>query len=111
MNLLVTAGNTLVPIDRVRCITNVFTGRTGASIARCAWERGHRVRLLTSHPEAVEHRPLSERWAILPYQTFTDLQQFMREVVTEGELGAVIHCAAVSDYLAAGIYAPAKDTR
>ena len=29
MNLLVTAGNTLVPVDRVRCITNIFTGRTG----------------------------------------------------------------------------------
>ena len=33
MNLLVTAGNTLVLIDRVRCLTNVFTGRTGAAIA------------------------------------------------------------------------------
>ncbi len=54
MNLLVTAGNTLVPIDRVRAITNVFTGRTGASIARCAWERGHTVTLLTSHPEVVD---------------------------------------------------------
>src|SRR6476646_6451465 len=43
MNLLVTAGNTLVPIDAVRCITNIFTGRTGASIARHAHERGHSV--------------------------------------------------------------------
>ena len=33
MNILVTAGNTIVPIDRVRCITNVFTGRTGTAIA------------------------------------------------------------------------------
>ena len=29
MNLLITAGNTLAPIDRVRGLTNVFTGRTG----------------------------------------------------------------------------------
>ena len=31
MNLLITAGNTLAPIDRVRGLTNVFTGRTGAA--------------------------------------------------------------------------------
>jgi phosphopantothenate---cysteine ligase (CTP) len=110
MNILVTAGNTLVPIDQVRCITNVFTGKTGASIARCAWERGHRVTLLTSHPEAVEDRPQSERWTVLPYRTFTDLQEFMRELVRGGELDAVIHCAAVSDYLADGIFAPAEGT-
>src|SRR5260370_4679187 len=53
MNLLVTAGNTKVLIDRVRCITNIFTGRTGAAIALHAHERGHDVTLLTSRPEAV----------------------------------------------------------
>ena len=53
MRLLVTAGNTLALVDRVRCLTNVFTGRTGAAIALCAHQRGHAVTLLTSHPEAV----------------------------------------------------------
>jgi phosphopantothenoylcysteine synthetase/decarboxylase len=110
MNLLITAGNTLVSIDRVRCITNVFTGRTGAAIARCAWERGHTVTLLTSHPEAVDNPPHSERWAMVRYSTFEDLQNLMSEWVTKGALHAVIHCAAVSDYLAGGIYAPAEGT-
>jgi phosphopantothenoylcysteine synthetase/decarboxylase len=110
MNLLVTAGNTLVPIDRVRCITNVFTGRTGAAIARCAWERGHSVTLLTSHPEAVDNPPSSLSGAILRYRTFEDLQNLMRKLVMESELDAMIHCAAVSDYLAGGIYAPADGT-
>jgi phosphopantothenoylcysteine synthetase/decarboxylase len=110
MNILVTAGNTLVPIDRVRCITNVFTGRTGAAITRCAWERGHTVTLLTSHPETVDNPPRSERWAMLRYRTFEDLHNLMRELVTKEGLDAVIHCAAVSDYLAGGIYAPAEGT-
>jgi phosphopantothenate---cysteine ligase (CTP) len=110
MNILITAGNTIVPIDRVRCLTNVFTGRTGASIARHAWERGHRITLLTSHPEAVDNPPSSERWAMLRYRTFADLQNLMCERVVGGELSAVIHCAAVSDYLAGGIYAPAEGT-
>lgn len=111
MNILVTAGNTLVPIDRVRCITNVFSGKTGASIARCAWERGHSITLLTSRPDVVENHPSSERWAMLPYHTFADLQQLMRELILAGDLDAVIHCAAVSDYLTGGIYAPVEGTR
>ena len=40
MNLLVTAGNARVYIDQVRCLTNIFTGRTGAAIALEAYERG-----------------------------------------------------------------------
>ncbi|HEY7313101.1 MAG TPA: phosphopantothenoylcysteine decarboxylase [Gemmataceae bacterium] len=110
MNILVTAGNTVVPIDRVRCITNIFTGRTGAAIARCAWERGHGVTLLTSHPEVVD-APRGERWAMLRYRTFEDLQNLMKELVTGGGLDTVVHCAAVSDYLAGGIYAPAEQSR
>jgi phosphopantothenoylcysteine synthetase/decarboxylase len=110
MNVLVTAGNTLVPIDRVRCITNIFTGRTGASIARCAWERGHAVTLLTSHPGVVDVPPAGERWAMLRYSTFEHLHDLMAELVRGGWPDAVIHCAAVSDYLAGGIYAPAEHT-
>ena len=50
MNVLVTAGNTQAPIDRVRCVTNIFSGRTGAAIANAAWGRGHAVTLATSNP-------------------------------------------------------------
>jgi phosphopantothenate---cysteine ligase (CTP) len=110
MNILVTAGDTLVPIDRVRCISNVFTGRTGASIALRAYERGHTATLLTSHPEVAE-APQAERYAMLRYRTFEDLRNLMSELVTRGDLDAIIHCAAVSDYLVGGVYAPAEGTR
>jgi phosphopantothenoylcysteine synthetase/decarboxylase len=116
MNLLVTAGNTLVAIDRVRCLTNIFTGRTGAAIALHAKERGHVVTLLTSHPEAVDdfHHPSAlpvERWSLLRYRTFEDLQISLRKLSTAGGFDGIIHCAAVSDYLSAGVYAPAAGTR
>ena len=110
MNLLVTAGNTQTPIDRVRCITNVFTGRTGATVALEAHRRGHAVTLLTSHPEVV--RDLSptfattDRWTVRPYRTFHDLQDAMAELVPGGRFDALIHAAAVSDYHLAGTYAP-----
>ncbi len=115
MNILVTAGNTSVAIDRVRCITNIFTGRTGTRIALHAHERGHTVELLTSHPEVVaELRSagslLVDRWAVHVCRSFDDLQQAMQRRLQAARFDALIHSAAVSDYRAAGVYAPAEHT-
>jgi phosphopantothenoylcysteine synthetase/decarboxylase len=115
MRLLVTTGNTQAPIDRARCITNVFTGRTGTRIALQAQERGHQVTLLTSHPELVaglaKSAPPEDQWTSRTYRTFDDLEREMEEVIRKTELDAVIHCAAVSDYRPEGIYAPAPGTQ
>jgi phosphopantothenoylcysteine synthetase/decarboxylase len=115
MNVLVTAGNTQVLIDRVRCLTNVFTGRTGAQLALRAHERGHAVTLHTSHPDVVAELhggPLrSDRWSVWRYRTFDELHELMRGAIQPGGLDVVIHSAAVSDYLSGGIYAPAPETR
>jgi phosphopantothenate---cysteine ligase (CTP) len=114
MNILVTAGNTLVPIDRVRCLTNIFTGRTGTQIALHGVERGHTVSLLTSHPQVVsELHPAvpGERLRVVPYRTFDDLQRFMQNHIGPAGPDTVIHSAAVSDYVSAGVYAPAPGTR
>jgi phosphopantothenoylcysteine synthetase/decarboxylase len=115
MNLLVTSGNTQVPIDRVRCITNVFTGRTGTAIALCAHGRGHAVTLVTSRPEAVADLganacALDERWRLTKYRTFDDLEAALAALIPQGFFHVVIHCAAVSDYRAAGVYAPDGQT-
>jgi phosphopantothenoylcysteine synthetase/decarboxylase len=110
MNLLVTAGNTQAPIDRVRCITNIFTGRTGAAIALHAHQRGHTVTLLTSHAEAVAEVP-TNAWTLAPYRTFDELRARMSDLVRTGGFDAVVHCAAVSDYLSAGVFAPAPGTQ
>jgi phosphopantothenoylcysteine synthetase/decarboxylase len=116
MKLLVTAGNTLTPIDRVRGITNIFTGRTGAQIALHARERGHAVTLLTSHPEALADLRGSapaakDRWTVHVFRTFDDLHRLMQATIPGGGHDTVIHCAAVSDYQSAGIYAPGPGTR
>jgi phosphopantothenoylcysteine synthetase/decarboxylase len=116
MKVLVTAGNTVAPIDRVRCITNIFSGRTGAAIAVEAHRRGHAVMLLTSHPETVAdlnagNIPAGDRWAVRSYHTFDDLQKVMEGAIPGGKLEVIIHSAAVSDYRSAGVYAPASGTR
>jgi phosphopantothenoylcysteine synthetase/decarboxylase len=116
MKILVTAGNTQAPIDRVRCITNIFTGRTGAQIALEAHRRRHHVVLLTSHPEVVAElnsgkSPGDERWTVTRYQTFEELRGLLESAIHQKDLDAIIHSAAVSDYLAAGVYAPSPYTR
>lgn len=105
MDVLVTAGNTFVPIDQVRGITNIFTGRTGADIARAAHERGHRVTLATSHPEVSALDAVGELTA---YRTFAELRAFLEQRVARFD--CVIHCAAVSDYEVEGVYAANPDT-
>jgi phosphopantothenate---cysteine ligase (CTP) len=110
MRIFVTAGNTQAYIDRVRCITNIFTGRTGAAIALEAYRRGHHVTLVTSHPEVIDEvNPDSDRWHCRQYRTFEDLETLMSEYVGNGPLDAVVHCAAVSDYLVAGVFARSGD--
>ena len=109
MHILVTAGNTQAPVDRVRCITNIFSGRTGAQIAARAFDRGHTVALLTSHPEALAGFPSPRHrgepdFCIRPYRTFDDLNAAMAEEFTKGTFDVVIHAAAVSDYRVAGIF-------
>jgi phosphopantothenoylcysteine synthetase/decarboxylase len=109
MNILVTAGNTQILIDKVRCLTNVFTGRTGTRIALDAHVRGHTVTLLTSHPEVVAElnggAPPSKRWSVRPFRTFEDLMGLMKEAFTNGPPpDAFIHSAAVSDFTFAGAF-------
>lgn len=116
MKILVTAGNTQTPVDEVRVITNVFSGRTGSQIAVAAHDRGHYVTLLTSHPELVTEIPAAKNdsttnWEVHPYRTFNDLQSLMEAQITSGNYDAIIHCAAVSDYQMAGTYAPVPGTR
>jgi phosphopantothenoylcysteine synthetase/decarboxylase len=115
MNILVTAGNTQTPIDRVRAISNIFTGRTGTGIALEAHRRGHSVTLLTSSRQTVMELmtpddKLTQRWTVIAYRTFDDMQVLMADYVCRPGLDALIHCAAVSDYRTAGVYAPDSAT-
>jgi phosphopantothenate-cysteine ligase/phosphopantothenoylcysteine decarboxylase/phosphopantothenate--cysteine ligase len=112
MRILVTAGNTQTPIDEVRCITNIFTGRTGTQIALEARQRGHGITLLTSHPQVVKELAGSElvedsTLRVRSYRTFEDLRLLMSEelaLLRSERFDAIVHCAAISDYSVAGMY-------
>jgi phosphopantothenate-cysteine ligase/phosphopantothenoylcysteine decarboxylase/phosphopantothenate--cysteine ligase len=113
MKILVTAGNTQALIDQVRCITNIFSGKTGAALAIEAHQRGHQVTLLTSRPEAVKElgfEPRQSSWQQQSYCTFEDLREALEREIRTGRYDAVIHSAAVSDYLFSGAYIPTPGT-
>jgi phosphopantothenate---cysteine ligase (CTP) len=115
MHWLVTAGGTSVPIDKVRSITNSSTGLTGASIAVAAYNSGHHVTLLTSETGTISNMtsaspPSGERWAVRSFRTFDDLHDQMKDLIVSGRFDALVHSAAVSDYLASRIYAPSPGT-
>ena len=111
MNLLVTAGNTQSPIDDVRCITNIFSGRTGGRIAVEAYRRGHTVTIATSHPHILAEVAAGNafepsRWQVCPYKTYDDLHHILLALVPGNRFDAIVQSAAISDYTVAGRFVP-----
>jgi phosphopantothenoylcysteine synthetase/decarboxylase len=115
MNLLITAGSAQAPIDRIRCVTAGFTGRTGAAVARTAWGRGHTVTFVTSRPDAlleygVNHRDPGERFTVVPFRTYDELAVVLQTQLRAGGYEAFIHTASGGDFLPAGTFAPLPGT-
>lgn len=93
MKVLVTAGSTNVMIDQVRCISNIFKGRTGNSIAQYLRFDNHDVTLLTS-----DRYYECSGMKIVLFKTYDELYSLMKKEITKGGYDVVIHSAAVSDY-------------
>lgn len=91
MKVLVTAGVTRVMIDKVRCITSIFTGRTGDWIAKYFFNQGDEVVLITSNKQ-------QQNFRIIYYKTFDELFDTMKQEIVFGEYDIIIHSAAVSDF-------------
>ena len=106
MKILVTGGNTLVPIDKVRAITNIFKGRTGAAIATECMLRGHQTTLIGNQLmwDFMGINPHAEGFTFVPYKTYDELYEAMEREITTGGYDCVIHSAAVSDYKVVRVY-------
>lgn len=99
MRILITGGNTQVPIDKVRAITNIFKGKTACDIATEALSRGHDV-ILLGNP-GMEERVCSSGNGSLefkPYHTYDKLYDRMCGTIVSMWPEIIIHSAAVSDY-------------
>jgi phosphopantothenoylcysteine synthetase/decarboxylase len=106
MKILVTGGNTFVPIDKVRGITNIFRGRTAGDIATEAVSRGHSVTLVGN--KGMDEHCLGSM-TVRIFKTFDELLMTMQNEITTGGYDAVIHSAAVSDYQVVRVTTPPGD--
>ena len=91
LEVLITAGGTREPIDRVRVVSNRSSGKMGRAIAREAWRRGARVTVVAANVDEVEP---GVRWA--PVETYAELEEATMRLSREAD--ALVMAAAVSDF-------------
>lgn len=104
MNVIVTSGATREPIDGVRFISNLSSGRTGAAICETLAARGFRVLQLHGIDSALAS-------GVAGREAFSDhaaLDASLRRLLANGGYDAVIHAAAVGDF---SVTAPAPGTK
>ena len=97
LKVLITAGGTREPIDRVRVISNRSSGKMGRAIAREAWRRGAEVTVIAANIDQFEP---GVGW--VPVETYAELEEatmrFARGV------DALVMSAAVSDFTPAEMH-------
>ena len=104
MKVVVTSGATREPIDSVRFISNLSSGRTGAMIAEALSARGFQVTQVAG-VDSVQAAGVARR------ETFTDhasLETTLRRLVRDSGCVAVVHAAAVGDFSVAEPVTDAK---
>ncbi len=99
--ILITAGGTQEPIDAVRVITNLSTGKTGIQLADLFLQMGFDVTLIKAKKSNVDN--LSSEVQIINFETFSDLSNVLHKELSKNIYDTVIHAAAVSDYSIASI--------
>ncbi len=97
LRAVITAGGTSEPIDDVRVVTNLSTGRFGAAIARALRARGVEVTLLAGKALARQPSWIPHGVDVVPFGSFVDLDRVLTKAVKEPP-DLLFMAAAVSDY-------------
>jgi len=95
--ILITSGPVWVPIDKVRVITSVFGGKLGVIMAETAQKMGADV-LLMMGPGRTEIGE-GENLKALKFKYFDELFSLMKKEISSKKYDAIIHSAAVPDYV------------
>jgi len=102
LKVLVTAGDTYEPVDEVRRLTHMATGRLGSLIADAFAQQGACVTFLCGERSL---RPSREMETTVTITGVMELQSAMQELLADTTFDAVIHSMAVSDYTVRGLAA------
>jgi phosphopantothenoylcysteine decarboxylase/phosphopantothenate--cysteine ligase len=95
MNCVITAGPTYESLDDVRRLTNFSTGRLGSELANFLTERGHQVTLLIGNQATFCGEQRANK--VEKFTTTANLRERL-EALSHGNVDAVYHAAAVSDF-------------
>jgi len=101
--IVVTAGGTREPLDRVRVISNCSTGAMGAAIVDALAEQGYDVIWIHGHGSIRPHAACAE----ITVDTVASVEAALRKTCADSEVKAVVHAMAVSDYRSARPLTPA----
>ncbi len=96
MRVLVTAGGTREPVDKVRFIGNRSSGKMGRAIAREAYRRGAEAMVVAAN---VEVREPGVRW--VDVETYAEMEEATARLAASSD--ALIMAAAVSDFTPAEV--------
>jgi phosphopantothenoylcysteine decarboxylase/phosphopantothenate--cysteine ligase len=91
MRILVTAGGTREPIDKVRVISNRSSGKMGRAIAREAFRRGAEVAVVAAN---MDEKEPGVRW--VDVETYAEMKEATTNLVKGAD--ALVMAAAVSDF-------------
>lgn len=92
--ILVTFGGTTEPIDAVRVISNTSTGASGAALVDELTRLGHTVVAVMAQSASRPNSSVETHY----FGTSESLDQILKNRLALGDINAVVHMAAVSDY-------------
>jgi len=104
IKVLISAGPTCVPIDKVRVISNLATGETGIRLAERFSSYGAQVTLLLGGPAAAEACSIDKRIRLIRFKYSSELENLIKKELKRRRYDIMIHSAAVSDYKPSRIY-------
>lgn len=101
MRIVITAGPSYEPLDRVRRLSNFSTGELGTLLAETFADDGHAV-LCFRGAASTFPAPL---WPVevVPYTTNDDLASSLQRLIRREEVNVVFHAAALCDFRIAAI--------
>jgi len=101
-HVLITAGPTWVPIDRVRVLSNIASGETGIALSKKLAGLGAKVTLILG--PVGRYRPM-KKIRILHFKFLDELRNLLFSEIKTKRYDIVIHSAAVSDYKPSKVFA------
>jgi phosphopantothenoylcysteine decarboxylase/phosphopantothenate--cysteine ligase len=103
--ILITAGGTREPIDTVRYIGNLSSGRTASRLADELTAGGHRVTWLGADDAIEPGSPCQ----MARFSSYDDLASQLQKLLAGDDFDVVVHAAAVSDFSVAAALTPEGD--